>query len=60
MRCFEKFKSNDKHKVIARYKRDMLKRWEEMPPHFLTSAETGEGKEEILSYIAGINETLDY
>jgi len=57
---FDKLKSNDKHKVIARYKRDMLKRWEEMPPHFLTSAETGEGKEEILSYIAGINETLDY
>lgn len=29
--------------------------WEELPPHFVTSAETREGREELLEYIYSIN-----
>jgi len=32
--------------------------WEELPPYFLSSAEKGTGKEEILGYIEEINKSL--
>ncbi|MBR1733216.1 MAG: YihA family ribosome biogenesis GTP-binding protein [Alloprevotella sp.] len=32
--------------------------WEELPPHFVTSAERGTGREELLQYIADINRSL--
>lgn len=32
--------------------------WEEIPPYFITSAETGVGKDEVLSYIHQINKSL--
>ena len=32
----------------------LLQYWEELPPIFLTSAETGKGREEILDYIGSI------
>ena len=32
--------------------------WEELPPYFLSSAEKGTGKEEILDYIEEINKSL--
>jgi GTP-binding protein len=35
---------------------EILKHWTELPPTFLTSSETGRGKEELLSYIHQINE----
>jgi GTP-binding protein len=34
----------------------MLKQWNEMPPTFVTSAETGEGRDELLAFIAEVNE----
>ena len=33
----------------------MLESWDELPPHFISSANTGAGKEEILNYIEEIN-----
>jgi GTP-binding protein len=35
----------------------MLELWEELPPYFIASSVTAEGKEEILSYIGSLNET---
>jgi len=32
--------------------------WEELPPHFITSAETGQGRDEILGYIELINNDI--
>lgn len=40
--------------LIENYVARMLEEWEEMPPYFLTSASTREGREEVLSYIAGL------
>ena len=36
----------------------MTDRWEELPPHFVTSSESREGREELLEYIDSINKQL--
>lgn len=43
---------------IAAYKKRLLEDWEELPPVFITSSETGLGREELLQYIEQINSTL--
>ena len=40
---------------IAEYEKVMLESWERMPKTFLTSAETGMGREELLAYIDELN-----
>ena len=50
---FGKLKMN-----LNSYKTEMLKSWEELPLMFITSAETGLGKEEILKYIDTVNKSL--
>lgn len=42
-------------KNIAAYQKRMLQDWEEFPKYFLTSAETGKGKEELLGFIGETN-----
>lgn len=39
---------------VEQFKETLLKNWEELPPYFITSAEEGTGKEEVLEYIAEI------
>ncbi|GHE67055.1 ribosome biogenesis GTP-binding protein YihA/YsxC [Roseivirga thermotolerans] len=41
---------------MAKFKRVMKKDWAELPPFFLTSSETGLGKEQITSYIQSLLE----
>jgi GTP-binding protein len=36
----------------------LLEEWEELPPHFITSAEKGLGKDELLNYISDINKSF--
>lgn len=43
---------------IATYKKRLLEDWEELPPVFITSSETGLGREDVLQYIEQINTTL--
>ena len=43
---------------MAAYEQKMLETWEEMPPCFVTSAESREGREEVLDYIEQINKSL--
>ncbi len=52
----DKLSKSALQKNIERYKREMLEIWEEMPPIFVTSAETGMGKEAIIEYIESIND----
>ncbi|NCC99723.1 MAG: YihA family ribosome biogenesis GTP-binding protein [Bacteroidia bacterium] len=40
---------------IENYKTKLLENWETLPPIFISSAETGLGKDEILDYIEHIN-----
>lgn len=43
---------------VNAYKEKLLESWEELPPIFVTSAEKGQGREELLGYIEQINRTL--
>ena len=40
---------------VSSYLKVLKKQWEELPPHFVTSAETGFGRDELLAYIEEIN-----
>lgn len=41
---------------VDEYCRRLLEQWEELPPIFLTSAEDGRGREQILDYIEQLNQ----
>lgn len=43
---------------VEAYKQKMLETWVELPPIFVTSAETGIGGDELLQYIESINESV--
>lgn len=51
----DKLKPKALERNIETYKTKMLEFWEEMPKHFVTSAEKGTGREEVLDYIDSIN-----
>lgn len=40
---------------IESYKQRLLEDWEELPPIFVTSSETGVGRDELLNYIEDLN-----
>jgi GTP-binding protein len=44
--------------AIEKYTEAMLETWEEMPQYFVTSAETKEGKEEVLKFIEKTNKQI--
>lgn len=44
---------------VERYKRELLKTWEELPPIFLTSSEDGRGRDALLNYIDSINRSYE-
>ena len=43
---------------VEAYKNRLLEEWEELPPVFVTSSETGLGGEELTNYIEEINNSL--
>ena len=43
---------------VRKYLDELSKQWEELPPHFLTSSETKQGREEVLDYIDEIIASL--
>ncbi len=51
----DKLSSSALQKNMAKYKKEMQKYWEELPPVFTTSSESGFGREKILNYIEQIN-----
>lgn len=50
----DKLSKNVIKKNLASYREEMLKSWEEVPQTFVTSAEKGTGRDELLDFIAGI------
>jgi GTP-binding protein len=51
----DKLGSSTLQQNIASFKRDLLKYWESMPPYYISSAETGLGRDEILGFIEDNN-----
>ncbi|MBX9852378.1 MAG: ribosome biogenesis GTP-binding protein YihA/YsxC [Cytophagaceae bacterium] len=51
----DKISKNKIQTFIGTYKKQMKDTWEELPSYFITSSETGEGKDEILKFIHNLN-----
>lgn len=54
----DKLTVTDRQSCIDRYHKKMLESWESTPLAFMTSAEKKYGREELLAYIEGLNETV--
>jgi GTP-binding protein len=50
----DKLTRNHLEKNLVNYKKEMLKSWEELPPLFISSAETGAGRDDLLDFIEDI------
>ena len=46
-------------KMVADYKKELLKSWEELPEIFITSGEKGTGRDDVLDYIETINKSCE-
>ncbi len=55
----DKLSSTSLQKNLAKYKKEMLKYWEELPPVFTTSATSKFGQEKLLNYIENINTSFE-
>jgi GTP-binding protein len=43
---------------VEQYLQVLTEQWEELPPYFITSAQSRQGREELLDYIASVNRSL--
>ncbi len=48
----DKLKSREIEQSREEYEKSILQSWNVVPPSFMTSAEVGEGREAVLTYIA--------
>ena len=55
----DKLSKIELQKNVEAYKKRLLEDWEELPPVFVTSSETKEGREEILDFIEQQNKELE-
>jgi len=53
----DKLKPEELNSKLAIYQEKMLETWDTLPGFFVTSSETGEGREEILAFIEQVNQT---
>ena len=51
----DKLKKSEVDRNLSQYNLKMLESWEELPMQYLTSAEKGTGREELLTCIANLN-----
>lgn len=54
----DKLGSSSLHKNISKYKKELLKTWESIPTHFITSSETGMGRNEVLNFVEQVNNDM--
>lgn len=54
----DKQSTSKTQQYVNRFLDTMKEQWEELPPHFITSAEKKTGRKELLDYIDSINRSL--
>lgn len=54
----DKLKGGRLNQNIQSYLKQLSEQWEELPPYFITSSETGLGRKELLDYIEEINKSV--
>jgi len=55
----DKLSSSELQRNLAKYKKEMLKQWEELPQIFTTSATASAGRDPVLTYIATVLKELE-
>lgn len=55
----DKLKGGKLKNNIQMYIRELRRQWEEIPPYFVSSSESRQGRDEILGYIESINKELN-
>ena len=55
----DKLNKSELNANVEAYRKRLLEEWEELPPLFITSAETRQGREEILDFIEQQNRELE-
>lgn len=55
----DKLNATQLHKNITEYRDKLFEQWEELPPIFITSAEKGTGRDDVLNYIESINNNVE-
>ena len=50
----DKLRAGERKKNIQTFLQTLQEQWEELPPHFVTSSEKGEGRNELLDYMDSI------
>jgi len=51
----DKLNQTERAAFLPVYEAEMLKQWHRMPPVYITSAEKGDGREELLRFIEQTN-----
>ncbi len=51
----DKLNKTEREAFLPAYEEKMLEQWHKMPPLFVTSGNTGEGREEVLRFVAATN-----
>lgn len=54
----DKPKRGELHRNVKTFLGTLAEEWEELPPHFVTSSESGMGRQEVLDYVEQINQSL--
>jgi GTP-binding protein len=54
----DKLGVNQQFSAVTKYKKFLLQDWEELPPSIITSAESGQGREEVLKLIEETNKSF--
>lgn len=54
----DKLKPQALTRNVAHYQSVLLETWESLPEMFVTSSSTGQGREELLGYIEGLNQLI--
>ncbi len=54
----DKLNHSNLNKNLAIYRTELLKTWEEMPTHFVTSASHKTGREDLLNFIEDVNKKI--
>lgn len=54
----DKLKPNAITRHVEHYKQELLKTWEEVPDHFITSSSSGMGRDNLLEHIEATNEEI--
>lgn len=54
----DKVSRQESVKALSAYKKKLKETWEELPPFFITSAETRQGRDELINYISESNKAF--